>query len=306
MNEVRSVIIIGSGPAGLTAAVYTARANLQPLLFAGGTWGGQLMLTSDVENYPGFPKGIMGPELMQMMRDQALRFGTTIIDEDVTRVDFSRRPHRVFAGEKEYTAKAIIIATGASSIWLGLPSETRLRGKGVSSCATCDGYFFSGKEVVVVGGGDSALEEANFLTKFCTKVTIVHRRDAFRASKIMQERATKNPKITVIWDTAVEEILGEKNVTGVTLKNLKTNEVTTYRTDGIFVAIGHKPNTDIFRGVIDLDVKGYAVPQENSMTKIPGVFISGDVHDHRYRQAVTAAGMGCQAAIDCERWLEGV
>lgn len=304
MSDIHNVIIIGSGPAGLTAALYAARANLAPLLFAGQTWGGQLMLTSDVENYPGFPKGIMGPELMQTMRDQAVRFGTTIIDDNVTRVDFSVSPHQVWVGEKQYSAKAIIIATGASSIWLNLPSETRLRGKGVSSCATCDGAFFRNKEVVVVGGGDSALEEANFLTKFCTKVTIVHRRDALRGSKIMQDRAKANPKIAFIWDSAVEEILGDTHVTGVKLKNVKTNAITEHKTDGVFVAIGHKPNTEIFQGQIDLDAKEYIIPKEHSATNVPGVFVSGDVNDHRYRQAVTAAGMGCMAAIDAERWLE--
>lgn len=304
MSDIHNVIIIGSGPAGLTAAVYTARANLAPLLFAGQTWGGQLMLTSEVENYPGFPKGIMGPELMQTMRDQAMRFGTTIIDDNVTRVDFSGSPHQVWVGEKQYSAKAIIIATGASAIWLDLPSETRLRGKGVSSCATCDGAFFRNKEVVVVGGGDSALEEANFLTKFCTKVTIVHRRDALRGSKIMQDRAKTNPKIAFILDSAVEEILGDTHVTGVKLKNVKTNVITEHKTDGVFVAIGHKPNTEIFAGQIDLDAKGYIVPKEHSSTNVPGVFVSGDVNDHRYRQAITAAGMGCQAAIDAEKWLE--
>ncbi|MBI4281444.1 thioredoxin-disulfide reductase [Candidatus Uhrbacteria bacterium] len=304
MSDIHNLIIIGSGPAGLTAAVYAARANLAPVLFAGQTWGGQLMLTSDVENYPGFPKGVQGPELMQMMRDQAARFGTTIIDDNVTRVDFSNSPHKVFVGEKQYSAKAIIIATGASSIWLGLDSETRLRGKGVSSCATCDGAFFRNKEVVVVGGGDSALEEANFLTKFCTKVTIVHRRDALRGSKIMQDRAKANSKIAFIWDSAVEEILGDTHVTGVKLKNVKTNAVTEYKTDGVFVAIGHTPNTGIFKGQIELDAKGYIVPRENSGTNVAGVFVSGDVNDHRYRQAVTAAGMGCMAAIDVEKWLE--
>lgn len=304
MSDIHNVIIIGSGPAGLTAALYTARANLKPLLFAGNTWGGQLMLTSDVENYPGFPKGIMGPELMQTMRDQAAHFDTTIIDKEVTKVDFSGSTHHVFVGDEKYTAKAIIIATGASAIWLGLESETRLRGKGVSSCATCDGAFFRNKEVVVVGGGDAALEEANFLTKFCTKVTIVHRRDALRGSKIMQDRAKANPKIAFIWDSTVEEILGDTHVTGLKLKNVKTNATTEYKTDGLFVAIGHKPNTDIFKGQIELDVKGYVVAKEHSSTNVPGVFVSGDVNDHRYRQAVTAAGMGCMAAIDAERWLE--
>lgn len=304
MSDIHNIIIIGSGPAGLTAAVYAARANLRPVLFAGQTWGGQLMLTSDVENYPGFPKGIMGPELMQLMRDQAAHFGTTIIDDNVTRVDFSGSLHQVWVGEKQYSAKAIIIATGASAIWLGLPSETRLRGKGVSSCATCDGAFFRNKEVVVVGGGDSALEEANFLTKFCTKVTIVHRRDALRGSKIMQDRAMKNPKIAFIWDSAVEEILGDTHVTGVKLKNVKTNTITEHKTDGVFVAIGHKPNTDIFKGQIELDAKGYIILREHSTTNVPGVFVSGDVNDHRYRQAVTAAGMGCMAAMDVEKWLE--
>ncbi len=304
MSEIYNVIIIGSGPAGLTAALYTARANLRPLLFAGSLWGGQLMLTSDVENYPGFPKGIMGPELMQLMRDQAARFGATIVDDNVTSVDFGGPPHKVFVGAKQYSAQAVIIATGASSLWLGLPSETRLRGKGVSSCATCDGYFFTGKEVVVVGGGDSALEEANFLTKFCAKVTIVHRREALRGSKIMQDRAKANPKIAFIFDSAVEEILGDTHVTGVKLKNIKTNALSEHKTDGVFVAIGHKPNTEIFQGQIELDRKGYIVSKGHSTTNVAGVFVSGDVNDHRYRQAVTAAGMGCQAAIDAEKWLE--
>ena len=298
------VLIIGSGPAGLTAAVYAARADLSPLMVEGAQAGGQLMLTTDVENYPGFPDGILGPELMDRFRKQAERFGTDIVTADVTRVDFSTRPFQAWVGDDRYEADSVIISTGASARWLGIPGEERLRGYGVSSCATCDGFFFRDKELVVVGGGDSAMEEATFLTKFASKVTIVHRRAEFRASKIMANRALSNPKIEVIWDSVVEEVHGDTAVTAVTLRNLKTDEVTDYPTDGMFVAIGHDPNTELFREQIELDDNGYIVVTGNTRTSVEGVFAAGDVVDHVYRQAVTAAGNGCQAAIDAERWLE--
>ncbi|MFQ5947528.1 MAG: thioredoxin-disulfide reductase [Acidimicrobiia bacterium] len=298
------VIIIGSGPAGLTAAVYTARANLEPLLFEGSTSGGQLMLTTDVENYPGFPDGILGPEMMELFRKQASRFGTRIITADVTKVDFSSRPFQVWVGADLHEADSVIIATGANARWLGIPGEERLRGYGVSSCATCDGFFFKDKELIVVGGGDSAMEEALFLTKFATKVTIVHRRDQFRASKIMAARALDHPKIEVKWDTLVEEILGDQAITGVRLRNVKTGDETEFSTDGVFVAIGHIPNTGLFRDQLELDEHGYIIPYGATGTSVPGVFAAGDVVDHVYRQAVTAAGMGSQAAIDAERWLD--
>ncbi|MBI4133465.1 thioredoxin-disulfide reductase [Candidatus Uhrbacteria bacterium] len=301
------VIIIGSGPAGYTAALYAARANLTPLLFEGAEPGGQLMTTSDVENYPGFPEGILGPELMQIFRKQAERFGTRIISENVTAVDFSRRPFKLTAGDKDYEAQTVIISTGATARRLGLDSEKALYGKGVSACATCDGYFFRDKEVVVVGGGDSAMEEALFLTKFVTKVTVVHRRDTLKASKIMQERARQNPKISFIFDTVVEEVLGVDvgHVTGVRLKNLTTGEVRDFRSDGLFTAIGHEPATAYFRGKIELDAKGYLVThKDTTATSVPGIFAAGDVADYRYRQAVTAAGTGCMAAMDVEKFLE--
>ncbi len=310
MADAKDLIIIGSGPAGFTAAIYAARANLKPLLFEGlvkgGQPGGQLMLTTDVENYPGFPKGILGPELMQLFREQAARFGTEIIAQDVTGVDLSRRPFKVTSDGKDHFAKTIIISTGASANWLGLPAEKALQGYGVSACATCDGFFFKGKEVLVVGGGDSAIEEATFLTKFATKVTIVHRRDAFRASKIMQDRAFKNPKIEVIWDTAVEDIRdpAQKKVTAAVLKNLKTGEKNEKKCDGIFVAIGHTPNSELFKGQLELDAKGYVRVHDGTLTSVAGVFACGDVQDYRYRQAVTAAGTGCMAALDAERFLE--
>lgn len=311
MNNAHNLVIIGSGPAGFTAAVYAARANLKPVLFEGlvkgGQPGGQLMLTTEVENYPGFPEGIQGPELMEKFRKQAERFGTELIREDVTEVDFSKRPFRLKAGDKEYFAKSVILSTGAAANWLGIPSEKALQGFGVSACATCDGFFFKGKEVVVVGGGDSALEEANFLTKFATKVTIVHRRGEFRASKIMQERALKNPKIKVIWDSAVEEVQdpAAKKVTGVVLKNLKTGAKSVYPTNGVFMAIGHTPNSQVFKSQIGVDEKGYVkVQQGSTATNVPGVFACGDLMDAKYRQAITAAGSGCMAALDAERWLE--
>jgi thioredoxin reductase (NADPH) len=305
-DSARKVIIIGSGPAGLTAGIYAARANLAPLLFAGGQYGGQLMLTTDVENYPGFPDGIMGPELMEMFRAQAARFGTEILDFDVTKVDFSGPVHRVWVDEHEYKAETVIVASGASALWLGLDSETRLRGRGVSSCATCDGAFFKEKEIVVVGGGDTALEEALFLTRFGKTVAIVHRRDELRASKIMQQRALDHPKISFVWDSTVEEVLGDGRVSGVRLRNLKTGQLSERACDAVFVAIGHKPNTEIFAGQLQLDDKGYIRSSDGVHTDIPGVFVAGDVYDFRYRQAVTAAGSGCRAAIEAERYLESL
>ncbi len=307
------VLIIGSGPAGWTAAVYASRANLKTLLFtgllAGGTPGGQLMLTTEVENYPGFADGVIGPELMDQMRRQALRFGTELVEDDVTRVDFSRRPLTAYIGEGDYEeayhGKAVIIATGASAIWLGLDSEERLRGRGVSSCATCDGFFFRGKEIAVIGGGDTAMEEATYLTQHASKVTVVHRRDQLRASKIMQDRAFKNPKIDFAWNSEVKEIVGEKSVEGLRLRDAVTGEEKTLPVQGVFVAIGHRPNTELFRGQIDMDEAGYIVAKEHTATNVPGVFVAGDVRDHRYRQAVTAAGEGCMAALDAQEYITG-
>ena len=298
------VVIVGSGPAGLTAAIYAARANLDPIVLAGSAAGGQLMLTSDVENYPGFPEGIQGPDLMTRFREQAARFGTHIVDVDVEQVDFSGRPFRLWARGVEYRAESVIIATGASAIWLGLPSETRLRGRGVSACATCDGFFFRDKEIAVVGGGDTALEEATFLTRFASRVHLLHRRDEFRGSKIMVDRAIDNPKIEVHLNTAVQEVLGESHVEALRLRDTVSGAERTMDAEGLFIAIGHKPDSDVFRDWLDVDAKGYLVVQDQTATKIPGIFVAGDVHDHRYRQAVTAAGDGCRAAIDAERWLE--
>jgi len=297
------ILIIGSGPAGLTAAIYAARANLDPLMIEGFARGGQLMITTDVENYPGFPDGIMGPDLMEQFRKQAERFGTRLITSDVSRVDLSERPFKAWVDQDEYEAEAVVISTGASARWLGIPGEEKLRGYGVSACATCDGFFFRDKELAVVGGGDSAMEEAIFLTKFASKVTIIHRRDEFRASAIMAERALNHDKIEVIWDTTVDEVLGEDAVTGLKLRNVKTDEANELKVDGLFVAIGHDPNTSIFKGQIDLDDEGYIVA-DGTKTSVEGVFAGGDVVDKVYRQAVTAAGMGCAAALDAERWLE--
>jgi thioredoxin reductase (NADPH) len=298
------VLIIGSGPAGLTAAVYAARADLAPMLVEGIAAGGQLMLTTDVENYPGFPDGIMGPELMEQFRKQAERFGTRIVTADVTEVDFSVHPFRVAVGADGYDAESVIIATGASAKWLGVPGEEKLRGHGVSACATCDGFFFRDLQVAVVGGGDSAMEEALFLAKFASRVTILHRRDEFRASKIMQRRVFDHDKIDVQWNTTVEEVLGDNKVTGLRLRDAQTGEEREVATDGLFMAIGHKPNTDIFAGQVDLNEAGYIQqPGPGTMTSVAGVFAAGDVADFTYRQAVTAAGSGCMAAIDAERWL---
>ena len=300
------VIIIGSGPAGLTAAVYAARANLAPIVFAGHMYGGQLMLTTEVENYPGFPDGIMGPELMEAFRAQAERFGSTIHNVDVTGVDLRRRPFVVRTFEDEYTADSVIVATGASARWLNIPGEARLRGRGVSTCATCDGAFFREKHIVVVGGGDSAMEEALFLTRFGRKVTVVHRREALRASKIMADRALHHEKIEFIWNTAVEEVIGEDNTTALRLKNLATGEESTLPADALFIAIGHDPNTAIFKDQLELDKAGYIMSEDGVRTNLEGVFVAGDVYDIRYKQAVTAAGSGCKAAIDVEKYLESL
>jgi thioredoxin reductase (NADPH) len=303
-NEVRDVIVIGGGPAAYTAALYSARANLNPLVIEGFAWGGQLMITSDVENYPGYVEGVLGPEMMQDLRRQAERFGTEFITDDVTRVDFSERPFRIWVGDDEYQAETIIISTGANARQLGLETEKKLQGRGVSYCAVCDAAFFKDKEVVVVGGGDSAMEEGTFLAKFASKVTIVHRRDTFRASPIMVDRARSNDKIEFLLDSIVEEVLGEETVTGVLVRNLKTGELTEVAADGFFVAIGHDPNTSLFRGQIDMDEAGYIDTRgKTTETNVPGVFAAGDVQDHVYRQAVTAAGSGCMAALDAERFL---
>jgi thioredoxin reductase (NADPH) len=303
MNH-EKLIIIGSGPAGHTAALYASRDNLNPLMFEGAVSGGQLMITTDVENYPGFPDGIMGPELMEQFRKQSERFGTRMRAVDVTAVDFSQRPFKISVSGDDFTADSVIVATGATARWLGVPGEAKLTGKGVSACATCDGFFFKEQELVVVGGGDTAMEEALFLTKFASKVTIVHRRDEFRASKIMADRAMANEKIGVIWNTVVVEIRGDSTVTGVVLQDTVTGEETEMKTDGVFVAIGHKPNTEVLIDQLDLDPNGYVITKPGSTrTSVEGVFAAGDVADHVYRQAVTAAGTGCMAAIDSERWL---
>ncbi|MCL4419092.1 MAG: thioredoxin-disulfide reductase [Patescibacteria group bacterium] len=301
------VIIIGSGPAGLTAAIYTTRANLKTLVIAGGKWGGQLMLTTLVENYPGFPEGIQGPDLMMAMKKQAERFGTEFIDSDFASGDFSPPaggPFKITAGGKTYEGKSVIIATGADTKWLGVPGEQEKIGKGVSSCAPCDAFFFKEKNVIVVGGGDSAMEEAIVLANFASSVTLIHRKDNFRASQIMQDRAKKNPKIKFLLNTEITKILGEEKVIGAEIKNNKTNEVSKMDIDGVFVAIGHIPNTKVFQGV-ELDEKGYIKVRDHTKTNIDGVFVAGDVHDGHYRQAVTAAGYGCAAALEVEHWLRG-
>ena len=305
------VLIIGSGPAGLTAAIYTARASLQPLIIEGEPSstsdqpGGQLMLTTEVENFPGFPEGIMGPELMTRCREQAARFGAQFITEKVTKVDFSARPFKAWVRDTLYTADSVIVSTGAQSLMLGLPEESRLIGHGLSTCATCDGFFFRGQNIVVVGGGDSALEEAQFLTKFAAKVTIIHRRDTLRASKIMQERAFANEKIEFLWNAQVTKLLGDEKVTGIEVASTVDGSTSTLDVTGVFVAIGHKPNTGLFEGILDMESTGYLITKPGSTyTNIEGVFACGDVQDHTYRQAITAAGSGCMAAIDCERWLE--
>jgi len=304
MSDTRELIIVGGGPAGYTAALYAARANLRPLVVEGFNWGGQLMITSDVENYPGYPDGVMGPEMMAEFRRQAERFGAEFVTDDVTRVDFSERPFRVWVENDEHRAGAVIVATGASARWLGLPSEQHFQGRGLSACATCDGAFFKEKELVVVGGGDSAMEEASFLTRYASRVTVVHRRDEFRASQIMLERARANPKIAFVTNAVVEDILGDGKVEGVRLRDTHTGETSDFKTDGIFVAIGHDPNTKLFVDQLDHDEAGYLVTKPGSTeTNIPGVFAAGDVQDHVYRQAVTAAGSGCMAALDAERYL---
>ena len=301
---VYDVIVIGSGPAGLTAAVYSGRALLKTLVIAGAIPGGQLTLTTEVENFPGFEQPILGPDLIQRMRKQAERFGAEFLQDDATGVDFKTHPFKVSTTSQTYESKAVIIATGASAKWLGLDSETRLRGKGVSSCATCDGFFFRGKDTVTVGGGDVALEDTIFLTKFVNHATVVHRRDQLRASKILQDRALKNPKISFVWDSVVEEVLGEQKVEGVRVRNVKTRKQDALKCDGVFVAIGHEPNTAIFQGQIELDQKGYIVLGRGTATSVEGIFAAGDVRDFHYRQAVTAAGDGCRAAMDAEDYVE--
>jgi thioredoxin reductase (NADPH) len=304
MSEgVREVIIIGGGPAGYTAALYAARANLEPLVIEGFQWGGQLMITSDVENYPGYPEGVLGPEMMKDFRRQAERFGAEFVSDDVTRVDFSERPFKVYVGDEEYQAQAVIVATGAEARKLGLPSERTLQGRGVSYCAVCDAAFFREKEIVVVGGGDSAMEEATFLTKFADKVTVVHRREDFRASPIMFDRAKANEKIEWVTNAVVDEVVGDDVVTGVRLRDVNTDEITELPADGLFVAIGHDPTTKLFKDWLELDDAGYILTHDGTATNIEGVFAAGDVVDHTYRQAVTAAGMGTMAALDTERWL---
>lgn len=305
-GETYDVIIIGSGPAGLTAAIYTGRARLKTLVIAGSSWGGQLMLTSQVENYPGFPEGILGPELMNNMLKQAQRFGAEIVFEDAESIDFSERPFKVVAGGVAYESHAVIIATGASPKELGVEGEERLRGKGVSNCAVCDGAFFKDRTVVVVGGGDSAMEEALFLTRFVKKVKVIHRRSELRATKILQERAFSNPKVEFVWNSVVEEILGGERVEGVRVKRVDTGEKFEIPCDGVFVSIGYRPNTELFKGLVEMDEKGYIVATDFTKTSVEGVFVAGEAKDHRYRQAITAAGEGCQAALDAIKYLDEV
>lgn len=306
MTDIREVIIIGSGPAGLTAAIYNARADLKPLVFTGLKWGGQLMDTTEVENFPGFPEGIIGPELMQNMINQAKKFGTELAYKDVTKVDFSGKIKKVWAGAEEYQSKVVIIATGSTPKKLNIESESRLWGKGVSSCATCDGAFYKEKTVAVIGGGDSAMEEANFLTRFANKVYLIHRRDEFRASQIMQDRVQNNKKIEILWNSEVKEVLGEENVTGLKIFNNKKNIENEVAVDGMFLAIGHVPTTKFLENAVELDEQGFILVKENTQTSVVGVFVAGDVKDHRYQQAITAAGMGCMAALDVEKYLEGM
>jgi len=311
MGAHHRVIIVGSGPAGLTAAIYTARANLAPLVIEGEPSstsdqpGGQLMLTTEVENFPGFPEGIMGPELMMRFKEQAQRFGATFLTAKATKVEFGDKPLKVHVHDDVHTADSVIVSTGAQSLMLGLAAEERLIGHGLSTCATCDGFFFRGKEIAVVGGGDSAIEEATFLTKFASKVTLIHRRDTLRASKIMQDRALSNPKIEMLWNSTVTDLVGDSQLEAIRVRNTVTGEESTMPMSGLFIAIGHRPNTDVFKGVLDMEDTGYLITRPDSTyTNIPGVFACGDVKDHVYRQAITAAGSGCMAAIDAERWLE--
>jgi len=307
MSETRELVIIGGGPAGYTAALYAARANLQPLVIEGFQWGGQLMVTSDVENYPGYPDGVMGPAMMAEFRRQAARFGTEFVTDDVTKVDFSERPFRIFVDNEEIRANAVIVATGASARWLGLDSEERLKGRGVSACATCDGAFFKDQHIYVVGGGDTAFEEAQFLTRFGIRVTLVHRRDEFRASQIMVERARANEKLDFLTPYVVEEVIGDTSISGLRLRNVETNEIKDVEAGALFVAIGHDPNTGLFLDQLDHDENGYLVTKAGTTeTNVPGVFAAGDVQDHIYRQAVTAAGSGCMAALDAERFLAAI
>ncbi len=304
-QNVENVIIIGSGPSGLTAAIYAARANLQPLMFEGEEAGGQLMTTTDVENYPGFPEGIMGPDLMPLFRRQAERFGTRFVTKNVSKVDFSTRPFKVWVGEELYTSHSIIISTGASAKYLGMEQEQKYLGRGVSACATCDGAFFRNQVCSIIGGGDTAMEEALFLTRFASKVYVIHRREEFRASKIMSDRVLNHEKIEVLWNTELKDIRGEKNVESIVVYNNKTQEESEMKMDGVFIAIGHKPNTDLFKGQLEMDKVGYLITKgKSTYTSVEGVFAAGDVQDSHYRQAVTAAGTGCMAAIDCERWLD--
>jgi thioredoxin reductase (NADPH) len=300
---VYDVAIIGSGPAGYTAAIYASRANLRTILFQGNEPGGQLMITSDVENYPGFEDAILGPDLMERFEKQAARFGTELIMREVIKVDFSRQPFTLTTEDASYRARAVIVATGASAKWLGLANEARLQGRGVSGCATCDGFFFKGKEIAVVGGGDTAMEEASFLTRYATKVHVLHRRDAFRASKIMQKRVVENPQVNVRYNVEVDDVLGDQVVEGVTLRDIHSGKTETLPVQGLFIAIGHQPNTALFKGILAMNEQGYLKMTEHTMSSVPGVFVAGDVGDPRYRQAVTSAGDGCRAAIDAEHWL---